>query len=186
MACVSSKCYSAIERGTKPAAVGCTRCHETSTWQATKVYARQIAQEAQTRCLAGFKCLTSVSIASMAPPAGGPATRRVDTLPSSDHIYGPAPSSRASRAQRRAFSGSTRARRHPLPPSTHCGQLSELVKSKNSAGWACTSVNRTRAICDASFHGRHSVLQIGISLIDRLCSSSCRTDALAPLGAHRS
>jgi hypothetical protein len=33
-----------------------------------------------------------------------------------------------------------------------------LVTSQNFAGRACTSVHRTRAICDASFQGRHCIL----------------------------
>src|SRR6516164_11823695 len=58
------KLNSAIERGTKPDAVGWNPCHWTSTLKAAMVNARRAWKYAQPRCITFFKWQTSVSIES--------------------------------------------------------------------------------------------------------------------------
>src|SRR6266545_2490455 len=64
MVLVSYKLNSAIERGTKPDALGRKPCHWTNTWKAAMVNASRAGKDAQTRCMTFLKCLTSVRIAS--------------------------------------------------------------------------------------------------------------------------
>ena len=52
---VSYKLNSAIERGTKPDAVGCKPYHWTSTLKAAIVNARRAWKYAQTRCMTFLK-----------------------------------------------------------------------------------------------------------------------------------
>src|SRR5256884_4423072 len=53
---------SAIERGTKPDALGWKPCHWTSTLKAAMVNAKRACKYAQPRCITFFKWQTSVSI----------------------------------------------------------------------------------------------------------------------------
>jgi len=52
MVLASYKLNSAIERGTRPDALGRKPCHWTNTWQAAMVNASRAWKYAQTRCMA--------------------------------------------------------------------------------------------------------------------------------------
>src|SRR5712691_4657948 len=64
MVLVSYKPNSAIERGTKPDALGSKPCHCTNTLKAAMVNASRAWKYVQTRCMTFLKWQTSVSIDS--------------------------------------------------------------------------------------------------------------------------
>ena len=71
---------SAIERGTKPDALGSKPYHWTRTLKAAMVKARRAWKYSQPRCITFFTWQTSVSIESTVPPASGPPIHRADTV----------------------------------------------------------------------------------------------------------